>query len=404
MKIVIKTAVFAISALVLCGCPSNSSRTTLSDNNVDSIGAESDKFYIFDFEQSVGASRSDTLFLNDIAKSIRFIPLETKEESVFGGGISYNFAAYEGDFFVSPDISSRRGIFQFDSTGRFVREVVKIGRGPGEVHLYASWNINDSLGRLFVPSEGKMVVKSLHTNEAKNIFIKGYSVLFSIPLNDGTFVLARNAGTKDISEPYLVFLNDRGEVVNSIHYPVQRDIYYEMRGGGEEDWRPFESHKLSLGYTGDGLFIDVFNDTLYRIKDSKTIEPYALLHRGEKFPNVKDVYNMERKNKQIYFHGLAETKKYFLFKYFYDGKIYTDIWNKTTGQKTGHAGTTKKGIPGNYKFLGVYKLPDSSSILVNIVYIDKDRLYCLIDGFIAAKFMSEVGEYDNPVVMIVDLK
>ena len=86
--------------------------------------------------------------------------------------------------------------------------------------------------------------------------------------------------------------------------------------------------------------------------------------------------------------------------------LYTDIWDKSSQEVVSRVGTplSSRWQLHSYSYNARYILPDGSETLLNIVSLEKDRLYCLLEASVARNFMEGLDEESNPVVVILQLK
>jgi len=70
----------------------------------------------------------DKLRLSDIAESIDYIPLETRDDCLLG---SINGMKFTDEYVFLMGVGD---IFQFDHQGKFIRRLFRVGKGPGECY------------------------------------------------------------------------------------------------------------------------------------------------------------------------------------------------------------------------------------------------------------------------------
>jgi hypothetical protein len=75
------------------------------------------------------ANARDNLVASELLESIKYIPLESKEESLFGE-IS-QLIIYKDRFYIL-DENHTQAVYCFDSQGRFIYKIKRSGSGPGE--------------------------------------------------------------------------------------------------------------------------------------------------------------------------------------------------------------------------------------------------------------------------------
>ncbi len=389
--------VVCLSLLAACRSGKHNTENTIT----------SDIVYVFDLENSIGVSNAaDSVLLNDIiVGDLRFVTLETPAD-ISIPAVDHQFAATENAFVISGGIMPYN-IIQFDSEGKFVRELVRQGRGSGELMNIAYWNLNNTLDEVCVSCDYKFVVASLDGNKKQDIVPWEMSGLNTLPLNDETFVLSKIAGMGQSNEktPYLTFVNAEGQVIHRLDYGASRnpdDYTYSISGRDVKP--PYERYLLSSVYDGGVLFQDIFNDTIFYIKSSKEMFPHMVLKRGKYFPKAADANDAARKAGQIYLRNMMETEKYVFLRYFHDNRLYSDIWDKSTLKLVSRVET-----PTDFEWLARtfdmrYALPDGSEAVLNVAYSDKDKLYCLLEPAVARNFVEGITDDSNPTVMIATLR
>jgi len=355
-----------------------------------------DSMYVFDLSASIGRNPADTFVLNSIVDRVQFIPLETSKQSFFDN-YAYRLTVTAENYFISGGVLNNK-IIQFDHVGNYISEVVRTGRGPGELPIIMRWNVNKTLNMLYA-LDHKVVIKSFTNGDIFDVVFEnmpGYSIAL---LNDGSFVFAKQAGLgkRNADIPYLTFYDSHGKVIRSVHYTYNRDVDYDLPEG---EANPNEFYRLETNYRDDALFYDIYNDTIFCIKNKNSIIPYVVLERGKYFPNIKDIRDKDRKAKQIYFRAMMETEKFFVIKYYYNKLLYTDFWDKSSLNVVSRTETSVEVIQ---QFNARYKLPDGSETILNILNADKDKLYCLLEASEVRSFI-DIAEDANPVIMILHLK
>jgi hypothetical protein len=348
---------------------------------------------------------ADTFLLNTLAKTVRFITLEVTDRSLLSD-LNFSVQQMDDHYIASSGVFRyAKPIMQFDSAGYFVKQLLQLGDGPIELPGISSWFINDSLKKITANSGPKVVTYSFQENKWQTILLKNY-IVNAILLNDGNYVANTTVyGTGEVDIPYLQFFNSKGEIIKSQNYPQERDIYFEIPEGGYNG--PLEAYGLYQSYSNDALFHDVFNDTIYRIKDMHTIEPYICLQRNKLMPDVRDMNDRRKKAKAMFFRNISETKNYFLVKYNYNDAIYNAILSKSSGEMIANTGSNyedKNIITVNYPHFAKYRTPQGNDILVGITRVTSDRFYCTVRHSDAMEFIPGVNDESNPVMMIVELQ
>ena len=83
----------------------------------------------------------DGLYMNDLVDSVQYIPLETTRESLIG---SISQLAFFNETFFVLDADKAQALFAFDSTGKYLWKIARIGNGPGEYSSLSNLSIDYS--------------------------------------------------------------------------------------------------------------------------------------------------------------------------------------------------------------------------------------------------------------------
>jgi hypothetical protein len=98
---------------------------------------------------------SEEILLKNFIKSTKHIPLETKEGSYISSILELKII--NGNFLIR-DVSGR--VLIFDSEGKFMRMLGKMGDGPGEYSRAYSIETNEEEGLIYLGSVRKIQVYS----------------------------------------------------------------------------------------------------------------------------------------------------------------------------------------------------------------------------------------------------
>ena len=378
----------------------------LSNNKEDDSDIElrdSDIIYVLDFEKSLKSFNEDTFTINSIAKRISFIPLETSDTVLLYNDVFKTEKNNDGYMISSSSFFTHfHNIMFFDSTGHFKNYLLKRGQGPKELPYISEWSYNHNLRLLLASSCYQIILHSFDNNiNNKYNLIKFLSD--ACLLNDGTIVVLPSIfGKGDTITPYLLFLNQEGKMVGSICYPQKRDIAFDFPEGSKLAY--VEKYGLYPDYSGDALFKEMFNDTVYRISSIDNIKPFIVLHKGSLTPTLKDVTNPITAVQKVKLSQILNTKKYFIINYEYRNNIYTSIWNKKT--KTLIANTIHpKRLSKVFFFNGYtnFRTDEGKIIKIRISSYSDKKLFCLLDADQAMDFLQEIKEDDNPILMIIEI-
>ena len=197
----------------------------------------------------------DRIQVSAIFDSIKYIPLETNDSSLFKD-IDELFIDSHGNIFVL-DIEGTNAVYMFGKEGQFKRRIGQWGRGPGEYNEISDLNLyQDTVIEIYDSGQDKIIhydTAGKVINEIYNITI-GNAHLFHI---EDTLGFYRSNGKNTYS--LKIWVGDK-------EYSYLKQDYLEMRD------------KRNYFYTdGERIFCtDNYNDTLYLIKNG-TISPYLYI-------------------------------------------------------------------------------------------------------------------------------
>ena len=393
--------IFLIISAILVGCE-NRNRNGFSTHHI----SDSSKIYFIDFEQNLKNTLPDTGNINSISKNIRFIFLEVTPKSLLSN-VDFMVAEIDKNYYVSSFVSSTfSGILEFDSMGRFKNYLVQIGRGPKELPRMLDWSYNNNMQQIVATSGYELLLHSFERNAANKYSLPEFFARGCL-LNDGSIVgLPYPFGIGATDVPYLSFLNQEGILIKSLFYPQKRDISFNLVES-QGDTGPLEAYGLYPDYSGNALFKDVFNDTIYRITSMDDVKPYIVLNRGLLTPKVKDATDRRAKSGTIIVRGIIETEKYFFIKYAYKDVTCSAIWDKHNltliANSVANNSNEHLTVINNKGFIK-YRTPNEKEILIGISSYSDGKLYCVLRADQAMDFLPNVDEYDNPILMVIDLK
>jgi len=130
---------FIIATTTSCTSPKTSSANSIAPDSVESNLTESSEIldkttYHIDMETAIGKSKE--LHLSALAKSIKYVPLETTTKYMIGEN-SVKIKPCAEYIFVSEH---GKTIGVFDLAGNFIRTIGSIGKGPEEYNFdYNFW-------------------------------------------------------------------------------------------------------------------------------------------------------------------------------------------------------------------------------------------------------------------------
>ena len=197
------------------------------------------------------------LLLSDIVKGVEYVKLET-QDSILVGDIKQLKRTEKFVFIYSRN---QNHVMMFDTSGRFIRKIGRVGQGPGEVTNINFFTVSDSLVFIYPFSRnGSLTVYDMRDN----IFVK------EIPLKWPNFY----SEAIDVMEDCLVYYpgtvsngNERvfisACVVNEKGETLMEQIPYLPAGVDKSEMTL--SSDASWIYQGRSNVYSQINDTIYGI-------------------------------------------------------------------------------------------------------------------------------------------
>ncbi|MEA1877445.1 MAG: 6-bladed beta-propeller [Bacteroidota bacterium] len=234
-----------------------------------SLSAQNKQLF-FDIETAL-ANKKD-LKCSDFIDRIDYIPLETSDKCLLG---KISSVLYHVDFFL---ISSKdQPVMQFDTSGKFIREIGKIGRGPGEYVRAGRVFIDDNLSEIIVID---IRTRKLLRYSYSGVFLgwrsfpHHYAQLWYLSANRIVGIIPRQQESDNVL--FRSFLVDSSNAVKPL---IIDDSKLEF--GPESIQEFFSCFKFGKSW----LFYPPKSDTIYFV-EGQSLKPKAILMRGSlKMPN-----------------------------------------------------------------------------------------------------------------------
>jgi hypothetical protein len=267
----------------------------------------------------------DSLQLSEIASRVEYIPLQTDKGKLLGD--FGNLAITEKYFFLNMGGS----ILEYDNEGRFIRDLFKTGRGPGEVFA-RSYSIDRIGERVYVYSNfehfikeydfGGKYIKTIRnqindpTHWTKEVFFFNNSLVV---------VTYQNQESK-----YLLSSFDLSTGKNRILY---KDYSHDStRKINPRLIQPLDAINYQL-FDSVFLYKEMFCDTIFKVMNTFKIKPIYIVDFGNQRIKREDLINMNYGDRAKPFgyriNSFAETNSFlFLLLGSYRDDIVFVVQNK----------------------------------------------------------------------------
>lgn len=342
---------------------------------------------------------SSKISLNQIADSIRYIALETRDSCLLEGNCSI---AGITDKYIY--ISSTSKIYQFDVHGKFMKEIGALGRGPEEFSNILEVKIYN--GKVYVLAwGGEIVIYNENGDFVRKQLSEGNRISNFEIINDSVYI----SEEKDYKDKGMKLY-----LVKYVHGKTHSKVLLQ-----QDNLEIKQDYQLSgCFYTLDNIvyYKSLYNDTIYQV-DIDLIPRAVKVFTYGKYAAKRDMYEdfKIRKNAinagYIFNDMFFEAKNYWFAWSMMKDKYYLTVFDKNKNQ------IIYNQIPDNYP------LRENGGIFDNItnmnayfwpIYSFEDgiRFACLTN---ASNFSSHtverlkemnivIDENSNPVVSICYFK
>lgn len=398
-----------------------SSNKAYSDKD-HSISQNTDKFFKISYEDLI--KNKQTISLSQIASNVEYIKLETNKDCIIGSAARC--------FFTDSVIFIANGgpLLKFSYSGKFLGEILKIGRGPGEI---------DPVGIISLIPDKKLIV-SQKSSQRKLLYFNydgKYIKSVSYPTNvqsihvmkDGNY-LYYQIGSASNTKYSFVLSNERNDTISSVKnykfWPIPGQMMVEVGSKGP-NFRPiyYISNRIS--------FKSLYNDTVYSISSNKIVPSYYVNLGKYKIPDEiipeKIISTGQGKNyqelsiKYRYSNVLEASNRIFLGIYCYQsGKVppqyflidKTDQKGFVLINKDGESTGIVNDWDGGLDFWPIENITENKIFMpIDIMNLKKEfEINKSAKKSIKfperqkdlSKIISNSDITDNPIIMIVTLK
>lgn len=355
------------------------------------------------------------LGLGDIAESIEYIPLETKDECLIGENVYFDF----DETHIIIGYYNCNTLYLFDRQGHFIRTIGTKGEGPREFNGIHNIFLNSN--HIVIDDASKVLIFDKEGN-----FI--WSTSF--PIDDRYVASYFNEQFLRVAESYIFrdstyyvydIYNQTGnlvkEAIPSVPISLKKDSQWRL------SYKCKEINPVYI-YQNQLHVREYLNDTVYTINGLNQFIPKYVLNLGKYkiTPEMQaDIKNFENHiNNKVVITEIAETSNKLLMHYFYKWKFHSCYYDKKERKVYKFA---SDGFPNDYDggvdFLNMYPIYGQKNNYIRTSFqagefIDKGEK-CLskkrpakgpksaVNRF-KDLVMKKVDAEDNPVLMIVKLK
>lgn len=285
------------------------------------------------------------------SKNVDYIKLESISEALFG---NVDQLICVKDFFIIVDRRNAKGVFIFNTDGKFLLKIQNHGKGPGEFTKITDVSFNKFSNQIEIYDSTKqsIIVYDLNgkfISELKNPI--NCQRFIPITKNERFYYskFIPNKHELQANESYrLVKANDKGSVIE-YYFPFKNENLFETHIiNAFNNFLPVEnSNKV--------LFIETYDNNIYELEEGSVSIKYVIDFLNHNVP--EDLLKSNIKNKLEYVNEknfayinrmLFEDEEELIFNYTHDNSYKEFGYNKISG--------------------------DSYQSLFN--YIEHDNIYC----------------------------
>ena len=262
----------------------------------------------------------ETVNLSEIAVDARYIPLETKENSLIG--LIWEIRSTDEYFYISTLYE----IICFDKAGRYECKLSKYGRGPDEyLHIY-SFDVSSDNNYIVIKTKSALVLykrdgNSFNFQRRMDLNPNANKVDFTPDQNN----ILLSYGTELGIEPFrYLLLKINGDTLSSV--PNQFLIPHTGAGYGSL------SENISFLNNNALHFKHQFNDTIYMVDRFNKIVPYLVLNSGGRIATLEENadgnYYAKHVTEFLSMSNLMETSRFFFYEFSLEGSTRFIIYDK----------------------------------------------------------------------------
>lgn len=399
---------FLILVLLLACCKNQKPPVAVTEKDPDEI-----QFFSLSIPDLLKNRRE--VNLSEIAESAEYIELETTDESLLGPIAN---AIFTKEFIFVEQYN--RPLAQFDMSGKFIRHIGRLGKGPEEYTMIREFSIDEERRKIYIQPNYIRVIQvySFEGNFLKTIRLPE-DLGFIVWSRDSLF-MCYNEADRGTEEFIFTERNSNAEILQA----VRNNYFWE--NNSPMSWSYFNTLRNTYYRFNKRLFFKGwYNDTVYTYdKHNKIIPAFFLDLGGLKLPDELRIQVTGKliSSPDYYWASAKETAKFLFITYCThaapDNKIID--YGLICYDKSSNTGTTLKGQNENSKFIndidggpGFWPEYTTDSISYYVIEAAKMKKHLAADNNEEAdpdqkdklrEMFKNLDESDNPVIMKVRLK
>lgn len=373
-------------------------------------------FSVYDTQDKVSVNVIDvlttpksTIFnLSDIATDIEYIPLQTTENSLISRILDLKI---KGNFIYVKTIEK---LFCFDKSGKYLFQLDKKGRGPEEYEYLSDFDV-DSKNSLLAVKSSREILLYQQTDHGftflnkLNLSYQPQTVNFTGNSNNILLQYSNTDGIKPFSRE---LINIKGETLiswlNYMKYDLNEKIIVMSR---------YEN--TSYSFQNNLILKEVGNDTIFKLNDNNTLEPFLIFDTKNKRVTPEARSNVKYYAEHMYEYFILQkifgSERFIYYTYSYNKRSNHEIYDqlKKVRYSVPEKEYLKDDLAGGVNFEPQYC---NNGFFYSWIDAIKFKTYTSSDLFKNAIFKSpaknamlkslagKVTEFDNPILIVTKIK
>jgi len=339
-------------------------------------------YIVIDLAKDINSGSKKGLMLNDIAKQIKLIPVETNDSALLAHLIVVGK--------VGNDVIIRDNRVLYSTnreTGKIKTLVNSMGQGPEEYNNIHGTILNDD-NTLYIYDFAKRGFLQFGLDGKYKSFFRKDAVQHFAKTEEGYHVAAESGNM----ETCITVYDENWNLVRKGIPNFRKDAGLAM-------------HYMNRVYTfnGHAYFKDALGDTLYHVT-AKEDKPFIVLSKGRYKAPLKILSSLDEMNKESHNYIMQDycqiAGNYGFVSFYYNNATYSDICDLNTSKLlyrniAGHEDEKPEGIPVEINNQIVNTWPS---------FVQDNIMYCVIDPVDALKLIPSLPKDTNPILLEVELK
>jgi hypothetical protein len=346
-------------------------------------GEKSD-YFIVDLEKAISTTDWEMKSFNDISSEYRLFPLETNDSCLLSSVRIKEVS--DNDIWVM----NKNAIYQFNrQTGKLLFTLDRKGQGPEEYISILDFAVDTKSKILFIYDSQKQKIIKYDFNGVFLGYIEN-NFIGSFGLIDDNFVVSYSPFS-DMSFHIGIYDKNWNVVKQFIPKSIeikQKDIFH---------------FDMLSKFNGQYFLKIAFADTVYKI-NKESFERYLTVSAGSLKPPIEILTVLSQENKEKRHQYITNEygkiiSKYYFSQYYYQMKVYQDIWDLSKCaliyRNLRTSPESKSGFP--------FVLNNKKTIYVEPEFVSDNCLYGIVPVEELQDIFPNVKDDDNPFIIEIKL-